>query len=85
MPEDRLYEGGFLLRPSFYKPDLSPEDRNNYVRKQLELDPARFLLVLGTGANGANDHLRLWKHFSTRAPRYSSSCTMLQNRPRATD
>ena len=59
MPEDRLYEGGFLLRPSFYKPDLSPEDRNIYVRKQLGLDPARFLLVLGTGANGANDHVRL--------------------------
>ncbi len=59
MPEERLYEGGFLLRPSFYKPDLPPQERNHYIQNELGMDPSRFLLVLGTGANAANNHIAL--------------------------
>lgn len=59
MPDERIFEGGFLLRPTFYTADLSPQERSTYVREQLGLDPSRFLLVLGTGANGANNHLPL--------------------------
>ena len=39
--------------------DLTPQESAEYVTSQLGLDPGRFLLVLGTGANGANNHIPL--------------------------
>ena len=59
MPINRIYEGGSLLRPPFLGPDPPPQESADYVRHELGLDPGRFLLVLGTGANGANHHIPL--------------------------
>ncbi len=59
MPEDRILDGGFLLHPSFYGPDLTGPEKTQYIINELEMDPNRFLLVLGTGVNGANNHIPL--------------------------
>ncbi|MGJ3242512.1 MAG: UDP-N-acetylglucosamine--LPS N-acetylglucosamine transferase [Opitutales bacterium] len=58
MAEDRIWCGGFLMKPAFYKPRLLPQDRERFIREELRMDPNRFILVLATGANGANNHVR---------------------------
>lgn len=64
MPEERSMVGGFLLRPPFFEADPDPNTRSNFIREGLQLDPAKFILVLGTGANGANNHLAFLEEFS---------------------
>lgn len=58
MPSHRIWHGGFLLKPDFYLPRIDREERAHYLRDYLRLDPDQFILVLATGANGANNHLR---------------------------
>lgn len=58
MPDSRNWVGGFLLNPSFYRTPLTEEERRRYLRDELDLDPDRFTVVLSTGANGANNHMR---------------------------
>jgi len=58
MPDARNWVGGFLLDPEFYGPTMDHGQRTRYLREELELDPDRFTVVLSTGANGANNHLR---------------------------
>ena len=50
--------GGFLLKPDFYKKPLSDEDKRTFITERLRLDPDKFILVLATGENGANNHIR---------------------------
>ena len=57
MPEEKLFRAGFLLRPPFFR-KLSSEQQANFIRNKWNLDPSRPLLVLGTGANGVNRHLK---------------------------
>ncbi|MFP6900119.1 MAG: UDP-N-acetylglucosamine--LPS N-acetylglucosamine transferase [Opitutales bacterium] len=57
MPEEKLFRAGFLLRPPFFR-KLPPDEQANFIRKKWNLDPSRPLLVLGTGANGVNRHLK---------------------------
>ena len=54
----RNWVGGFLLDPAFYGAPMGEEDRRGYLAEEFDLDPDRFVLVLGTGANGANNHIR---------------------------
>ncbi|MFH1067559.1 MAG: glycosyltransferase [bacterium] len=65
MPLERIWSGGFLLRPAFWAGSWREQERDQFVEKELGFDPRQFLLVLGTGAMGANCHLRflnaLWK------------------------
>ena len=58
MPPERVWRGGFLLKPAFYRAPLKEEQRHSFLREHFRLDPNRFTLVLATGANGANNHLR---------------------------
>ena len=58
MPDARNWVGGFLLKPPFYDFSWNSEVRAEYLRRELGLDPSRFTLVLSTGLNGANNHLR---------------------------
>lgn len=57
MPTARNWLGGFLLKPHFYEKPQSESERAEYIAKTLELAPDRFILVLATGANGANNHV----------------------------
>ena len=61
MPDKKIFRAGFLLRPPFYR-KLPPDEQANYVRRKWNLDPARPLVVLGTGANGVNRHLQAVAH-----------------------
>jgi processive 1,2-diacylglycerol beta-glucosyltransferase len=54
MTDNKISLGGFLLHPDFYR---SPKpDEKTLLFAELNLDPARFTLLLATGANGANNH-----------------------------
>ncbi|MBG30625.1 MAG: UDP-N-acetylglucosamine--LPS N-acetylglucosamine transferase [Opitutae bacterium] len=57
MPEDKTFRAGFLLRPPFYH-KLPADQQADFIRRKWDLDPALPLLVLGTGANGVNRHLK---------------------------
>jgi processive 1,2-diacylglycerol beta-glucosyltransferase len=50
---------GHLLKPAFYEPPLGDGEREEYLRKELGLDPGRFTLLLATGGAGAQNHLTL--------------------------
>lgn len=56
MQHVRNEEAGFMLGPQFSKEKLTPEERAAYIRSEWGFDPERFILLLGTGANGANNH-----------------------------
>ena len=58
VPEKNSWIGGFLLKPQFYNAPMSTEERERFTRERLRLDPDKFILVLATGANGANNHIR---------------------------
>jgi processive 1,2-diacylglycerol beta-glucosyltransferase len=59
MPPERNHLGGFLLKPRFWDAPAEPAERLAFVRDELGLDPARFILLLATGANSAHNHLQL--------------------------
>ncbi len=58
MPDNANWVGGFLLKPPFYQANNSEQVQRNYIEKELGLDPEQFILVLSTGLNGANNHMR---------------------------
>lgn len=58
LPAARVWRGGYLLKPQFYRDVLSAGERRAFLKENFRLDPDRFTLVLATGANGANNHLR---------------------------
>ncbi len=57
MDESKSWTGGFLLKPPFYNERLTEQERVKFITEELDMDPDKFILVLGTGANGANNHL----------------------------
>jgi processive 1,2-diacylglycerol beta-glucosyltransferase len=57
MPGKKVFRAGFLLRPPFFQ-SLPVDEEANFIRKKWNLDPSLPLLVLGTGANGVNRHLK---------------------------
>ena len=56
MPASRTLLGGFVLRPDFYSPPMDDADRREFLRGSFGLDPDRAILLLATGAAGANNH-----------------------------
>ena len=67
MPKERIHLGGFLLKPAFYlKPDRSVKPPPPDSLKSLLADlPESPLVLLGTGANGANNHLAILRSLAT--------------------
>jgi len=57
MVDEKNWVGGFLLKPGFYDFTMTPEEKIQFIREELKMDPDKFILVLGTGSNGANNHL----------------------------
>ncbi|MDR2513317.1 MAG: hypothetical protein LBD01_05950 [Puniceicoccales bacterium] len=64
MPLEKSWTGGFMLNPDFWGKPLPPDARDAFLRDNLQLDPRRFTLLLGTGANGANNHMALLHTFA---------------------
>ena len=67
MPESKAWRGGFLLFPEFYDSDSEQEQGRRFVRDELEMDPGGFILLLATGAAGANNHLEILDCLERRA------------------
>lgn len=57
MARERIWCGGFLLKPPFYAPPLSEEARAKFIRHELRFDPKGPIVLLPTSAMGANYHL----------------------------
>lgn len=57
MSNQQAWTGGFLLHPSFWEPVWTEDEKRQYIIEKLKLDPDQFILVLGTGAVGANNHI----------------------------
>lgn len=57
MDPEKNWVGGFLLKPGFYAEPMTEEARIRYIKEELKMDPDKFIMILGTGANGANNHL----------------------------
>jgi processive 1,2-diacylglycerol beta-glucosyltransferase len=64
MAPEKSWTGGFMLNPDFWTEPAAPDARAAFIRDELGLDPARFTLLLGTGANGANNHPALLRAFA---------------------
>ncbi len=62
MPESKVRSSGFMLFPEFYD-DNEPDRVRRFIQEQLEMDADDFILLLATGAAGANNHLELLRHF----------------------
>lgn len=58
MSDSRNWVGGFLLDPAFYGERMSSPERADYLKSEFGFSSDEFVLVLGTGANGANNHIR---------------------------
>lgn len=61
MPEARIHLGGFLLKPAFFEPpETNPPPDRAAEREALFGKPVHGpVILLGTGANGANNHLAI--------------------------
>ncbi|MDE1171172.1 MAG: glycosyltransferase [Verrucomicrobium sp.] len=58
MPREKIRVGGFMLHPSFYDEELDNEELPSHLWPELDLDGGVFTVILSTGANSANNHLR---------------------------
>ena len=61
LPQARCHEGGLLLDPKFKSQTITEEARKNFIKNTLQLDPHKPILLLSTGANSANNHLKILK------------------------
>lgn len=60
-PDERVFEGGFLLRAPFYVSKDEAAAQAASIAGELSLDPNVFTLLLSTGSVGANNHLAILK------------------------
>jgi processive 1,2-diacylglycerol beta-glucosyltransferase len=59
MGAEKSWTGGFMLNPDFWSAPLDEAGRVAFLRDELGLEAGCFTLLLGTGANGANNHIAL--------------------------
>lgn len=64
MPSEKAVVGGFMLNPDFWSEPTPAAERERILREEFGLTPGRFTLILGTGANGANNHLAILEQFA---------------------
>ena len=59
LPPERARVRGHLMRPRSHHDVFTPETRRRYMEETLGLRGDRFTVLLGTGGNGANNHMEL--------------------------
>lgn len=64
MPAKRIFNGGFLLRPSFYGSLARHEREADVIAQELGLDRSKFTVLLSTGLAGANNHLGILREIA---------------------
>ncbi len=62
--DERVHEGGFMLRAPFYAGAEQAEKEAADMARELELDPKVFTVLLSTGLAGANNHLAILKQLA---------------------
>lgn len=62
--ESRVHQAGFLLNPVFWEPEPSLMELRAFLCTHAGLPGERPLVILATGANSANNHLRLLESLS---------------------
>ncbi len=63
-PDENVFHGGFLLRPSLYVSDRDAETQASALAAELGLDRRAFTVVLSTGLAGANNHLPILRRLA---------------------
>ncbi len=63
-PDDRVFFGGFLLRPPFYAPEDELEREAEAKARKYNLDRMAFTVVLSSGLAGANNHLAILRELA---------------------
>lgn len=64
MRPDRIFKGGFLLRPPFYVAEARRDREADVMARELNLDRSAFTVLLSTGLAGANNHLDILKELA---------------------
>jgi len=64
MPAERIFNGGFLLRPTFYEGAVRCDREADLIAQELGLDRSIFTLLLSTGLAGANNHLDILRELA---------------------
>ena len=59
LPAERARVRGHLMRPRSHHEVFTPETGRRYLEETLGLRSDRFTVLLGTGGNGANNHMEL--------------------------
>ena len=67
MSDNKIWCGGFLLRPEFYNHPLNKCEKDDFIRNKLKMDPHKMILILSTGANSANHHMQFLKAFKNQS------------------
>ena len=67
--EKKNWCGGFLLKPDFYKPPLTDKEKDKFVQNMLGTDSHKFNLILSTGANSANNHMKFLNAYKNQSSR----------------
>ena len=68
MPAERTLRGGFVLRPDFERPPIGAAERAAFLHDAFGLDAERPVVLLATGAAGANNHLAFLDALDRAAP-----------------
>jgi len=64
MPTERIFNGGFLLRTSFYGSEARHEREADVIAEELGLDRSVFTVLLSTGLAGANNHVDILREIA---------------------
>lgn len=59
MSGEKCWNGGFMTKPKFEEQFFCDKNCREWIISELKFDPERFILLLATGANGANCHISL--------------------------
>lgn len=59
LPPERVFHGGFMLRPAFYAGETQIEQAARTLAAEIGIRRDGFTVVLSSGLSGANNHLKI--------------------------
>ncbi|MDF3056680.1 MAG: UDP-N-acetylglucosamine:LPS N-acetylglucosamine transferase [Rariglobus sp.] len=64
MPEKRIFNGGFLLRSSFYGAEARREREAEIMARELGFERSVFTILLSSGLAGAHNHIEILREIA---------------------